>query len=135
MLSYNKLWILLESKGMKKTDLKAIMSGSTLAKLGKNETVSSAVIANICEFLDCQPGDIMEYISEQKAKEIIDAFDQMNKSMMEVLKTKGITEEQFTSALIEMMPDIAKSLYNNENTLTNLFEKGIEECNEKKDEN
>ena len=41
-LSYNKLWKLLIDKGMTKTEmrLKADISTTTLAKLGKNETVS-----------------------------------------------------------------------------------------------
>ena len=43
MIVYTKLWILLEKKGMKKTDLKKIMSSATLAKLGKNEPVSSGI--------------------------------------------------------------------------------------------
>ena len=51
MLSYAKLWMLLESRGMKRTDLKEVISGNTLAKLGKNETISSAVIEKLCEFL------------------------------------------------------------------------------------
>ena len=50
MLIYTKLWLLLEKRGMKRTDLKEIMSSATLAKLGKNEPVSSTVIAKICEF-------------------------------------------------------------------------------------
>ena len=33
MIVYTKLWILLEKKGMKRTDLKKIMSSATLAKL------------------------------------------------------------------------------------------------------
>ena len=60
MITYTKLWILLKEKGMKRTDLKAIMSSATLAKLGKNEPVSSTVIEKICDYLKCQPGDIME---------------------------------------------------------------------------
>ena len=45
-LSYNKLWKLLIDKGMTKTEmrLKADISITTLAKLGKNETVSMEVL-------------------------------------------------------------------------------------------
>lgn len=62
MLVFDKLFILLESRGMKRTDLKQIMSSNTLAKLGKNQAVSSVTIDKICGFLNCQPCDIMDYI-------------------------------------------------------------------------
>ena len=65
MLIYTKLWLLLEKRGMKRTDLKEIMSSATLAKLGKNEPVSSTVIAKICDFLNCQPNDIMENVTKE----------------------------------------------------------------------
>lgn len=64
MIKYYKLFILLDKKGMKRTDLLRIMSSVTLAKLGKGESVTTDVICRICNFLDCQPGDIMEYIKD-----------------------------------------------------------------------
>ena len=67
-LSYNKLWKLLIDKGMTKTEmrLKADISTTTLAKLGKNETVSMEVLFKICKVLDCNVGDIMDVINEEK---------------------------------------------------------------------
>ena len=66
-LSYNKLWKLLIDKGMNKTEmrLKADISTTTLAKLGKNETVSMEVLLRICKVLDCNVGDIMDVINEE----------------------------------------------------------------------
>lgn len=66
-LSYNKLWKLLIDKGMTKTEmrLKADISTTTLAKLGKNETVSMEVLLKICKVLDCNVGDIMDVINEE----------------------------------------------------------------------
>ncbi len=64
MIKYYKLLDLLNRKGMKKTDLLKILSSPTIAKLSKNETVKTDVIGKICDFLDCQPGDIMEYEKE-----------------------------------------------------------------------
>lgn len=68
MLSYNKLWKLLIDKGMTKTEmrLKADISTTTLAKLGKNETVSMEVLLKICKVLNCNVGDIMDVINEEK---------------------------------------------------------------------
>ena len=67
-LSYNKLWKLLIDKGMTKTEmrLKADSSTTTLAKLGKNETVSMEVLHKICKVLNCNVGDIMDVINEEK---------------------------------------------------------------------
>lgn len=64
MMVYNRLWKLLADRGMKKTDLKEILSPNTIAKMGKGETINCSVIDKICCFLDCQPGDIMEYLGE-----------------------------------------------------------------------
>lgn len=64
MMKYYKLFALLDKKGMKKTDLLNIMSSVTLAKLGKGESVTTDILCKICDFLDCQPADIMEYVKK-----------------------------------------------------------------------
>lgn len=53
-------------KGMKKTDLYEIMTSTTVSKLAKNENVTTDTINRICEFLECQPGDILEYRVDPK---------------------------------------------------------------------
>ena len=66
-VNYNKLWKLLIDKGMTKTQmrLRADISTTTLAKLGRNETVSMDVLLKICKLLDCNVGDIMDVINEE----------------------------------------------------------------------
>lgn len=63
-IRYFKLFDLLSRRDLKKTDLLQIagISSPTLAKLSKGETVTTEIIVKICAALDCQPGDIMEYI-------------------------------------------------------------------------
>ena len=65
---YNKLWKLLIVKGMKKSQLREAVgaSKSTFAKLGKNENVTLPVLLNICEYLECDFGDIMEAVPENE---------------------------------------------------------------------
>ena len=65
-ISYNKLWKLLIDKGMTRTQLQkaAEMSSTTLAKLGKNETVSMDVMLRICKVLDCGFEDIIDVTKE-----------------------------------------------------------------------
>lgn len=61
-ISYHKLFEILAKKNITKTELRENIgiSTATLAKLSKNETVAMKVIEDICNFLHCQPGDIME---------------------------------------------------------------------------
>ena len=61
MMKYYRLFDLLARRDMKKTDLLSVISAPTLAKLSKGETVKTDVLCKFCDFLDCQPGDIMEY--------------------------------------------------------------------------
>lgn len=67
-ISYNKLWKLLIDHGMNKTELKNAtqMSPNTLAKLGKNESVSMDVLVRICSVLSCDIGDIVELLPDDK---------------------------------------------------------------------
>ena len=62
-VSYNGLWKLLIDKNMKKMDLveKVGISSSTLAKMSKGETVSLTILEKICDKLDCDFGDIINY--------------------------------------------------------------------------
>lgn len=66
MMKYNKLFALLALRGMKKYDLVSlkIISSPTLAKLSKGESITTTVLCQLCEFLKCQPGDLMEYIPD-----------------------------------------------------------------------
>ncbi|KXB91574.1 helix-turn-helix domain-containing protein [Megasphaera hutchinsoni] len=65
-ISYNRLWKLLIDKNMNRADLQnsAKISSSTIAKLGKGETVTTEVLIKICEALDCKLEDIMENVEE-----------------------------------------------------------------------
>ena len=66
-VSYNKLWKLLIDKKMSKSELRDAvhMSSNTLAKMGKEETVSMEVIMRICKELSCDVGDIMEILPDE----------------------------------------------------------------------
>lgn len=60
-ISYKPLWKTLLDKGMRKQDLreKARISASTVAKLGRDENVTTTVLVRICEALDCQLPDVV----------------------------------------------------------------------------
>jgi DNA-binding Xre family transcriptional regulator len=65
-ITYKPLFHLLIDKGMNGTDItkEGIISPPTLAKLSKNQPVDGKVLERICAYLDCQPGDIMEYVQD-----------------------------------------------------------------------
>lgn len=63
-VSYNKLWKLMIDQDLNKTQLKdkAQISTNAVAKLGKNEAVSMETLEKICRTLNCDIGDIMEFV-------------------------------------------------------------------------
>ena len=65
-ISYKKLWKLLIDKGMLKKDLRvaAGLSTNVIAKMGKNQDVSTESLRKICKALNCELNDIVEFIDE-----------------------------------------------------------------------
>lgn len=61
-ISYKKLWILLIEKDISPATLRRdlnIASG-TMTKMRRNEEVALSVLLRICEYLDCNIGDICD---------------------------------------------------------------------------
>lgn len=65
-MKYDKLWKLLKSRGMVKSDLYVVVSNVTVAALAKNKNVRVSTIEDICKFLECEPNDIMEVEHDNK---------------------------------------------------------------------
>lgn len=67
-ISYKKLWILLIEKeispAMLRKDLN--IATGTMTKLRKNEEVALSVLLRICNYLDCNIGDICDAVKEEK---------------------------------------------------------------------
>lgn len=66
MISYNKLWKLLIDKELNKKELIKLsgVSSSSIAKLTKGQNVTTDVLCKICNALNCDFSEIMEYIIE-----------------------------------------------------------------------
>ena len=66
MIVYDKLWQTMKNKGITQYALinQYHVSVGQLSRLRKNQNISSHTINTLCEILNCQPGDIMEYIRE-----------------------------------------------------------------------
>ncbi len=72
-VSYKKLWKLLIDKDLMKKDLqqKAGISWATMTKMSKGEVVSTEVLMKVCKVLNCNVGDIVDFIDETKKEECI----------------------------------------------------------------
>ena len=66
-ISYKKLWKILIDKDMKKKDLaeKADISTFTITKMSKGENVTTDTLQKICDALDCDLTEIIEYIKNK----------------------------------------------------------------------
>ncbi len=65
-ISYDKLWRLMKSNKMKKSELAmaAEISKYTMTKLNNDEPVSLDVMMRLCKVFHCDIGDVMEMIEE-----------------------------------------------------------------------
>ena len=70
-IRYNKLWKKLIDENMMKVDLRDQTGITThaLAKLGKNEHVSTQVLEKVCKVLHCEIQDIMEFVPDEEREE------------------------------------------------------------------
>ena len=70
-ISYKKLWKLLIDKDMMKKDLREMtgVSTTTMARLSKDENVSPEILLKICSALNCDVGDIIEFIPDKKEEQ------------------------------------------------------------------
>ena len=66
-ISYKKLWVLPIQKDITKVTLRKELgiSTSTMSKLNKGEEVALSVLLRICDYLDCDIGDICEAVREK----------------------------------------------------------------------
>ena len=63
-ISYKKLWIMLAEKEMSKQVFreKLEISPGTMTKLNKGEEVSMKTILRICDYFDCNIGDVCDAV-------------------------------------------------------------------------
>lgn len=75
-VSYNLLWKLLVDKKMSKADLRkaANIAPNTMTKLRRDQEVSLSVLSRICEVLDVNIGQIIEFVpNKNKNREMEDS--------------------------------------------------------------
>lgn len=67
-VSYKKLWVLLIDRDIKKSSFRKELnlSSGTWTKLNKGEEVSLSILLRICDYLNCDIGDICEAVRTDK---------------------------------------------------------------------
>lgn len=63
-ISYKKLWVMLIEKDISKPQLRRDLNlaTGTMSKLNKGEDVALSILLRICEYLNCDIGDICEAV-------------------------------------------------------------------------
>jgi len=63
-MSYKKLWIMLVEKDISPATLRKDLNiaPGTMTKMRRNEEVALSVLLRICEYLDCNIGDICDAV-------------------------------------------------------------------------
>lgn len=66
-ISYKKLWILLIEKDVSPATLRKDLNiaTGTMTKMRRNEEVALSVLLRICEYLNCNIGDICDAVREE----------------------------------------------------------------------
>ena len=67
-ISYKKLWVMLIQRDITKVQLRTDVgiSAGTMSKLNKGEDVALSVLLRICDYLNCDIGDICEAFGKNK---------------------------------------------------------------------
>ena len=63
-MSYKKLWLMLVEKEISQATLRKDLNiaTGTMTKLRRNEEVALSVLLRICEYLECNRGDICDAV-------------------------------------------------------------------------
>lgn len=71
-ISYKKLWILLIEKNISPATLRKDLNiaTGTMTKMRRNEEVALSVLLRICDYLDCNIGDICDAVRVESNQEV-----------------------------------------------------------------
>ncbi len=66
-IKYTKLLDMMEKRGITSYTIKrdGIIGQATFRKIKEGGHIDTRTIEKLCEYLNCQPGNIMEYVKEE----------------------------------------------------------------------
>lgn len=59
-ITFKPLWKQLIDKGMMNKDLYAVISPTIVAKMGRDENITTEMILRVCKLLDCDISDVLQ---------------------------------------------------------------------------
>ena len=67
-IKYYKLFDIMQRRDLSKTQISESVgiSSATMAKLSAHKPVNMEIINRLCEYLEVQPGEILEFVSDEK---------------------------------------------------------------------
>lgn len=67
-VNYKKLWVMCAEREISKAELRkrAGLSSATFTKLRKNQEVTLGVLLKIAEVMQCNAGDMMDFLPDDK---------------------------------------------------------------------
>lgn len=76
-VSYKKLWVMLAEREISKATLRkqAGLSSATFTKLRKNQEVTLGVMLKIADILNCNAGDMMDFIKDEEVSPDASSLD------------------------------------------------------------
>lgn len=79
-VSYKKLWVMLAEREISKATLRKQtgLSSATFTKLRKNQEVTLAVMLKIADVLNCNAGDMMDFIKDEDISPDASSLDTNN---------------------------------------------------------
>ena len=76
-VSYKKLWVMLAEREISKATLRkqAGLCSATFTKLRKNQEVTLGVMLKIADVLNCNAGDMMDFIKDEEVSPDASSLD------------------------------------------------------------
>lgn len=67
-IKYYKLFDVMQRRELSKTQIseQVGISSATMAKLSAHKPVNMEIINRLCEYLEVQPGEILEFVSDEE---------------------------------------------------------------------
>ncbi|MBE6789381.1 MAG: helix-turn-helix domain-containing protein [Oscillospiraceae bacterium] len=67
-IKYYKLFDIMQRRDLSKTQISESVgiSSATMAKLSAHKPVNMEIINRLCEYLEVQPGEILEFVSDEE---------------------------------------------------------------------
>lgn len=65
-MRYDRLWAIMKQREVTQYRLLRdhVITATTLQKLRESRNITTDSLCQLCDYLDCQPGDIMEFVRD-----------------------------------------------------------------------